>query len=94
MDACGADILKMAVMPETERDLCPLLEATLCVSRECNKPVVTMSMGKTGVLSRLWGEFTGSCMTFAAGRKASAPGQVDSYKMREVLRAIHEIAEQ
>lgn len=93
MDACGADILKMAVMPETEMDLCPLLKATLCVSEDCEKPVVTMSMGKTGVLSRLWGEFTGSCITFAAGQKASAPGQVDAHKMREALEVLHEIAE-
>lgn len=93
MDACGADILKMAVMPETETDLCPLLKATLCVSEDCEKPVVTMSMGKTGVLSRLWGEFTGSCITFAAGQKASAPGQVDAHKMREALEVLHEIAE-
>lgn len=93
MDECGADILKMAVMPADSLDLCPVLEATLRMQRECEKPVVTMSMGAAGVLSRIWGEFTGSCITFAAGRQASAPGQINADEMRSVLEKLHQIKE-
>lgn len=92
MDACKADILKMAVMPRSELDLCPLLETTIRVVQSCEKPVVTMSMGKIGVLTRLWGEFTGSCITFAAGKRASAPGQVDAINMKTILKELHAIS--
>lgn len=93
MDACGADILKMAVMPKNKTDLYTLLKTTAQIHEETDKPVVTMSMGKTGVLSRICGEFTGSCITFAAGIQASAPGQIKAEKMRELLEKIHEINE-
>lgn len=93
MEACGADILKVAVMPENSTDLFTLLDATACAVRECAKPIVTMSMGETGVLSRVCGEFTGSAMTFASGIKASAPGQIPSEKLRKLLEDIHEVKE-
>ena len=93
MNDCGADILKMAVMPIDSLDLCSILEATIRMRQECEKPVVTMAMGSLGVLSRIWGEFTGSCITFAAGREASAPGQIKADEMRKVLKALHEIKE-
>lgn len=93
MNDCGADILKMAVMPIERLDLCSVLEATIRAQQECQKPVVTMAMGSLGVLSRIWGEFTGSCITFAAGREASAPGQIKADEMRNVLESLHEIKE-
>lgn len=93
MNDCGADILKMAVMPTCSLDLCPVLEATIRIRQECEKPVITMAMGSLGVLSRIWGEFTGSCITFAAGRQASAPGQIKADEMRRVLESLHEIKE-
>lgn len=93
MEAYGADILKIAVMPENRKDLFTLLEATVEIHGETTKPVVTMSMGKTGVLSRICGEFTGSAITFAAGVNASAPGQIKAEKMRKLLEEIHEIKE-
>lgn len=93
MEACGADILKIAVMPENTLDVCTLLAATAEIREESNRPVITMSMGKTGVLSRICGEFTGSCVTFAAGVRASAPGQIEAEKMREILAKLHETVE-
>lgn len=93
MEDYGADILKMAVMPQDKQDVCILLEATVQICAKSQKPVVTMSMGKTGVLSRICGEFTGSCITFAAGENASAPGQIKAQKMREILEKLHETEE-
>lgn len=91
MEESGADILKMAVMPENFSDMCRLLEATAAFSRESRHPLITMSMGKTGVLSRLCGEITGSCVTFGAGVNASAPGQMEAGRLRKILEEIHQI---
>lgn len=90
MDGFGADILKLAVMPKDEEDLMSLLTATAMMKKKTDKPIITMSMGKAGVLSRLCGEITGSAVTFAAGLKASAPGQIPADRMRRTLALLHE----
>lgn len=87
----GADILKIAVMPKNFQDLLCLLEVTKEGAEKYDRPLITMSMGKIGFLSRICGEITGSAVTFAAGRNASAPGQGGAEPMRNILNSIHEI---
>lgn len=90
MQELGADIPKIAVMPKKEADVITLLEATREMADVyANRPIVTMSMAGIGVISRLAGEVTGSAITFAAGIKASAPGQLQATKMKELLQVIH-----
>ena len=91
MENQGADIVKIAVMPQSGKDVCALLEASMERKEHSKKPVITMSMGQTGMLSRICGELTGSCVTFASGKQASAPGQVNADKLRKVLEDIHDI---
>lgn len=91
MQKAGADLLKLAAMPRDPGDVLTLLAATWQM-KECyaRQPVITMSMGGTGVISRLAGEIFGSAMTFGAVGKASAPGQVGAEELREVLGVLHE----
>ncbi|MBR1598608.1 MAG: type I 3-dehydroquinate dehydratase [Lachnospiraceae bacterium] len=90
MDDNGADIPKVAVMPETEEDVLTLLSATLKYKRlEGSKPVITMSMGRTGLISRLSVELFGSAVTFAAAGRSSAPGQIDIKDVRYILELLH-----
>ncbi len=91
MQKAGADLLKLAAMPRDPGDVLTLLAATWQM-KECyaRQPVITMSMGGTGVISRLAGEIFGSAMTFGAVGKASAPGQVEAEELREVLGVLHE----
>lgn len=58
-------------------------------SHKLTIPLVTMSMGQLGVISRITGELTGSAMTFASVQKASAPGQINVSDMQMLLEAIH-----
>ena len=51
-------------------------------------PVITMSMGALGAVSRLCGEAFGSAMTFANPGQASAPGQVALDVVNEVLESL------
>ena len=91
MDEMGAYILKIAVMPKSKTDVLELLMATEEMGRlYTEKPVVTMSMGPMGLISRLAGETFGSAITFGAGAKASAPGQMPAEQLEKVLDAIHE----
>ena len=90
MQELDADILKIAVMPRSKRDVLTLLAATeeMC-SEYANRPVITMSMGGMGVISRLCGETFGSAVTFGTAGKASAPGQVEAGELRRVLTLLH-----
>ena len=91
MENRGADIVKLAVMPQSGKDVCALLEATMERKEHSNKPMITMSMGQSGMLSRICGELTGSCVTFASGKQASAPGQIKADELKKVLGDIHDI---
>ena len=89
-DAAGADILKLAVMPNSYRDLARLLSVTAQMRNSgCAKPVITMSMGERGSASRFLGEVFGSAVTFATAGEASAPGQLPIKEARELLCAVH-----
>jgi 3-dehydroquinate dehydratase I len=72
----GADIAKVAVMPQDMDDVLTLLSATLHASEDMDIPLVSMSMGRFGAITRMCGWAFGSAMTFAVGEASSAPGQL------------------
>ena len=89
MKHSNADIVKLAVMPQNTDDVLKLLaETNHFHKRYPNQPLITMSMGKLGVVSRVCGEAFGSCVTFGAGKNASAPGQVPMAKLEEILEVL------
>ena len=90
MQDLGADIPKIAVMPQSKRDVLTLLAATEEMYTEyADRPIITMSMSGTGVISRLAGEVFGSALTFGAAKKASAPGQMGVNDLSTVLNLLH-----
>ncbi len=90
MQDMDADIPKIAVMPQNKKDVLTLLAATEEMATNfADRPIITMSMGGTGVISRLCGEAFGSSMTFGAAKKASAPGQMGVEDLNRVLENIH-----
>lgn len=91
MQDCGADLLKLAVMPRNAGDVLTLLSATLEMNEQYAKqPVVTMSMGAKGAVSRLAGEIFGSAMTFGSAGVASAPGQVSVPELKAALEVLRQ----
>ncbi len=90
MQDLGADIPKIAVMPQNKKDVLTLLSATEEMASEyADRPIITMSMAGTGVISRLCGEVFGSALTFGAAKKASAPGQMGVDDLQTVLQLLH-----
>lgn len=85
----GADIAKIAVMPKSKNDVLELLSASLDAEEKIEIPIVTMSMGKWGMISRISGEFFGSAITFGAGSVASAPGQIPTQDLSNILNILH-----
>ena len=90
MQDMGADILKIAVMPQTKADVLTLLCATEEMARcHAERPLITMSMSPSGVISRICGEAFGSAMTFGAVGQTSAPGQIPVEHLNAVLEILH-----
>lgn len=87
----GADVVKLAVMPQNMWDVLHLLEETNRFhENHPDYPLITMSMGAKGGISRVAGEFFGSCVTFGAGGQASAPGQLPVKQLEEILHILHQ----
>ena len=81
---------KIAVIPQTKSDFLTLLCATEIMAGKYDKgPIITMSMGGPGVISRLCGEIFGSALTFGAVGKTSAPGQIEVKDLKIVLELLH-----
>ena len=85
MKTYGADIAKIAVMPNSARDVLNLLLATDNMKYKLNCPLITMAMGDLGKVTRISGEVFGSCLTFGTVGDASAPGQIESTNLKGIL---------
>lgn len=90
MQDMNADIPKIAVMPQSSKDVLTLLTVTESWRETGKTPVITMSMAGKGLISRLCGEIFGSAVTFGAAGKSSAPGQIDAEELRRILEIIHQ----
>ena len=90
MQEMGADIPKIAVMPGSSADVLTLIAATQEMAAQyADRPIITMSMSGTGLISRLCGEVFGSACTFGAVGRTSAPGQIGVEELDTVLKLIH-----
>ena len=83
MQKLGADIAKIAVMPNNMMDVANLLSATAQMNLELEIPIITISMGKLGEVSRVYGGEFGSYATFATCGESSAPGQIDIENLKK-----------
>lgn len=90
MQDMGADIPKIAVMPKCTADVLTLLAATNeMFTKYADRPIITISMGSIGVISRLSCEVFGSSMTFGAAGQVSAPGQIPVEELAAALNILH-----
>ncbi len=87
-DQMGADVLKIAVMPKSKQDVFTLMNATLKVSQQTPKPLLTMSMGQLGTISRVATANMGGSYSFGMIGQASAPGQIDVTKLKQILQTV------
>ncbi len=86
----GGHIAKAAVMPKSHNDTLVLLNATLKARTENMQiPMITMSMGELGIMTRIVGGLFGSDITFAKGVDASSPGQIPIERLRRAIPALY-----
>ncbi len=85
-----ADVAKVAVMPTSDRDVLALLAATSRAREALDVPLISMSMGGIGSISRVMGWIYGSAATFAVGKSSSAPGQMAIDDLRTALAIVRQ----
>ena len=89
MKSFRPDALKIAVMPEKTADVAALISGAARVGQNFPEmPIIAIGMGPLGVLTRVAGNHLGAPLTFAAGREASAPGQLtveDAGRVLDIL---------
>lgn len=90
----GADVAKVAVMSNSLQDVLALLNSTLEAKNAVKIPLITMSMGGYGFLTRLVGGIFGSSVTFAVGENSSAPGQVPIADLQTILGILQKLVPQ
>lgn len=78
----GADVPKLACMPHSADDVLTLLSATNDARKALSTPIITMAMADLGKVSRIAGQAFGSCLSFGAVGKTSAPGQLSIKDLR------------
>ncbi len=78
----GADVPKLACMPHSADDVLTLLSATNDARKALSTPIITMAMADLGKVSRIAGQVFGSCLSFGAVGKTSAPGQLSIEDLR------------
>jgi len=72
----GADVAMVQVMPRDRADVLRLLAATAKADEKARIPLISISLGPLGSVTRMVGGLFGSWLSFAVGESASAPGQI------------------
>lgn len=88
-ETLGADIAKFTAMPNDYGDVLRIISATHTARKDVLEvPIITISMGNIGIISRIVGGYFGSDVTFAAGRVLSAPGQIKIEDLMSIIKII------
>jgi 3-dehydroquinate dehydratase-1 len=81
----GGDAAKVSVMARNAEDVLTLLAATQQASKALEIPLIGISMGPHGALSRTIGFAFGSALTFGVATAGSAPGQMPIGELRSAI---------
>ena len=78
----GADVPKLACMPPSADDVLTLLSVTNEAHKALPTPIITMAMADLDKVSQIAGQVFGSCLSFGAIAKPSAPAQLSIEDLR------------
>ena len=85
MHQMGADIGKLALMPQQLNDVLRTMSLIEKVYTFYDLPLAVMAMGELGKVTRVAGELMGSRFTFGYFGENSAPGQIQVEMLEQIL---------
>lgn len=84
MQNLNCDVVKIAFMPNTIDDVVSQIFASNEFSKKYKDMLlISISMAKLGLITRIAAEVFGSCLTFCAGSDISASGQISISELRK-----------
>lgn len=86
MHQFGADIGKIAAMPQTLQDVLRMMGLVTKARGFYQLPLAIISMGDLGKISRISAGVTGSVLTFGAIGEVSAPGQIPVTELTQMIK--------
>ncbi len=81
----GATIAKVAVKANSEKDVLVLLNMLQEAKERINIPVIGISLGRDGRISRVAAPLLGSIATYGYVNRETAPGQIEVKKLKEII---------
>lgn len=85
----GADIAKVCYLPKSFSDVLSLARATYRArAGACLIPLITVSMGDLGCITRIMGREIGSDLSFLSAAGASGPGQMNIEDYRAMKKIV------
>ncbi|MBW1606304.1 type I 3-dehydroquinate dehydratase [Lactobacillus sp. Sy-1] len=90
METLGCDVAKMAVMPNINDDVLRFMQVSNQANQTLKVPIISMAMGKLGIVTRISGPLTGSVITFGSitNEAQSAPGQITSPQLAAIINIV------
>ncbi|MDO4288253.1 MAG: type I 3-dehydroquinate dehydratase [Eubacterium sp.] len=88
MEAAGADVLKLAMLPINKEDLRREITAVQNYSLASDKPIVMIAMGELGKITRIAPDILGGSLSYAVVKNSTAPGQLSIAEIRHARRAL------
>ena len=80
----GADLIKIAYLAENASDVLTVFNSTMYAKETLEMPIIGVSMGELGAVSRIFGGQFGSVLTYASSSGKSAPGQLPVELIRKI----------
>ncbi|GCC11848.1 3-dehydroquinate dehydratase [archaeon] len=81
----GATIAKVAVKANSEKDVLVLLNILQAAKERISIPVIGISLGRKGRISRVAAPLLGSIATYGYVNRKTAPGQIEVKKLKEII---------
>lgn len=81
----GGDIVKIAARAKNKDEVARLMTFTY---RCPGKPLVSISLGRVGTISRILAPFFGSCLTYGYVDSSAAPGQLNVSQLKQELKRL------
>lgn len=91
MSQTGAEIIKVAVMPQTSSEVDLFLKETKKLNNRISQPLISVAMGSKAQNTRLIGYKFGSSLTFGSLKDPSAPGQYNVEILRRQLNELNRL---
>lgn len=87
-ESAGATVAKVATKANSRKDVLRILNLLQEAEERLSIPVIAISLGERGRVSRVVAPLLGSCATYGYIARETAPGQLEVKRLREIIEVL------